>query len=177
MPYEVVDLSSVWVLADVYETELRFIAPGMTAALRLDAWPGRTWEGKVLFIDPILDAKTRTAKVRLAFGNEKAELRPEMFGEVTIAREGRETVRLPTDAVVHSGTDQVVFVAQAEGRFEPRRIQTGEAGRGFTEVLTGLLPGEAVITRANFLIDSESRLRASLARIGSTDASVPEGRR
>ena len=84
---------------------------------------------------------------------------------------------LPTAAVVHSGTDQVVFVAQGEGRFEPRRIQTGEAGRDFTEVLSGLLPGEAVITRANFLIDSESRLRASLARIGSTDASVPEGRR
>ena len=177
MPYEVVDLSTVWVLADVYETELRFIAPGMSASLRLDAWPGRSWEGKVLFIDPLLDAKTRTAKVRLAFDNDRGELRPEMFGELTLAREGRQTIRLPTDAVVQSGTQQVVFVALGEGRFEPRRIETGEGGRDFTEVLSGLVPGEAVITRANFLVDSESRLRASLTRIGSSDASVPERRR
>lgn len=173
MPYEVVDLSTVWVLADIYETELRFVAPGMTASLRLDAWPGRTWQGKVLFIDPMLDPKTRTAKVRLAFNNANGELRPEMFGDVTLAREGRETLRVPTDAIVQSGTEQVVFVARGEGRFEPRRIETGEVGRDFTEVLSGLVAGEAVITRANFLIDSESRLRASLARIGGRDASTP----
>jgi len=176
MPYQVVDLSTVWVLADIYETELRLVAPGMTASLRLDAWPGRTWQGKVLFIDPVLDPKTRTAKVRLAFTNSKGELRPEMFGDVTLAREGRETVRVPTDSIVQSGTQQVVFVARGEGRFEPRRIETGEAGRDFTEVLSGLVMGEAVITRANFLIDSESRLRASLARIGGGDASVPGSR-
>lgn len=172
MPFEVVDLSTVWVLADIYETELRFVAPGMTAALHLDAWPGRTWQGKVLFIDPVLDPKSRTAKVRLAFTNTHGELRPEMYGDVTLARAGRETLRLPTDAVVQSGTQQVVFVARGEGRFEPRRIETGEAGRDFTEVISGLTEGEAVITRANFLVDSESRLRASLARIGGKDAST-----
>jgi Cu(I)/Ag(I) efflux system membrane fusion protein len=145
----------------------------MTASLRLDAWPGRTWQGKVLFLDPVLDPKTRTAKVRLAFNNANGELRPQMFGDVTLAREGRQTLRLPTDAIVQSGTQQVVFVALGEGRFEPRRIETGEAGHEFTEVLSGLVEGEAVITRANFLIDSESRLRASLARIGGRDASSP----
>ncbi|MDP1823325.1 MAG: efflux RND transporter periplasmic adaptor subunit [Archangium sp.] len=173
MPFEVVDLSTVWVLADIYETELRFVAPGMTAALHLDAWPGRTWQGKVLFIDPVLDPKSRTAKVRLAFTNPQGELRPEMYGDVTLARAGRETLRLPSDAVVQSGTQQVVFVARGEGRFEPRRIETGETGRDFTEVISGLTEGEAVITRANFLVDSESRLRASLARIGGKDASAP----
>ncbi len=180
MPYEIIDLSSVWVLADVYETELRFIAPGMTASLRLDAWPGRSWEGKVLFLDPILDAKTRTAKVRLSFDNAQGELRPEMFGDVTIARERRQTIRVPSDAVVQSGTQQIVFVALGEGRFEPRRIETGETGRDFTEVISGLEPGDAVVTRANFLVDSESSLRASLRRIASPDASspaAPEGRR
>lgn len=166
-PFEVVDLSTVWVLADIYETELRFVAPGMTASLRLDAWPGRTWQGKVLFIDPVLDAKTRTARVRLAFTNPAAELKPEMFGEVTLARPTREVVRLPTDAIVQTGTQQVVFVALNEGRFEPRRIETGEVGREFTEVVSGLEVGDAVITRANFLVDSESRLRASLSRLGS----------
>lgn len=171
MPYEVIDLSTVWVLADVYETELRFIEPGMLAALRLDAFPGRTWQGKVLFIDPMLDPQSRTAKVRLAFSNANGELRPEMFGDVTLAREGRETLRLPTDAIVQSGTQSVVFVARGEGRFEPRLIVTGERGREFTEVLSGVSEGEAVITRANFLIDSESRLRASLSRLpGGQDA-------
>ena len=173
MPYEVVDLSTVWVLADVYETELRFVTPGGAASLHLEAWPGRTWQGKVLFIEPLLDAKSRTAKVRIAFPNPLGELRPEMYGDVTLAREGRQTLRLPTDAVVQSGTQHVVFVARGEGRFEPRRLETGEAGRDFTEVLSGLVEGEAVITRANFLIDSESRLRASLARIGGADASTP----
>ena len=177
MPFEVVDLSTLWVLADVYETELRFVAPGMTADLRLDAWPGRTWQGKVLFIDPVLDGNTRTAKVRLAFANPNGELRPEMFGDVTLSRDFRQTVRLPSDAVVQSGRQSIVFVSRGEGRFEPRRIVTGEVGRDFTEVLSGLVQGEAVIVRANFLIDSESRLRASLARIEGADASTPGARR
>ncbi len=180
MPYEVVDLSTVWVLADVYETDLRFVSPGLSATLRLNAWPGRTWVGEVLFIDPVLDPKTRTARVRLAFANPIGELRPEMFGEVELDRPAHETLRVPTDAVVQSGTQQVVFLARGDGRFEPRLIQTGEAGRDFTEVLSGLEVGSAVITRANFLVDSESRLRASLARMGGSDASTPdapEGRR
>jgi Cu(I)/Ag(I) efflux system membrane fusion protein len=173
MPYEVVDLSSVWVLADLYETELRSVRPGMNATLRLDAWPGRTWQGKVLFIDPVLDGKTRTAKVRLAFSNEQGELKPEMYGDVTLEREGQETVRVPTDAVVPTGTESVVFVSLGEGRFEPRRVALGARGKDFSEVLSGLAVGEAVVTRANFLVDSESRLRASLARFGSRDASTP----
>jgi membrane fusion protein, copper/silver efflux system len=170
MPFEVVDLSTVWVLADVYETELRFVAAGQTASLRLEAWPGRTWQGKVLFVDPLLDAKSRTAKVRLSFTNAGGELKPEMFGEVTLAREAREAVRIPSDAVVQSGTQQVVFVSRGEGRFEPRRIETGELGRDFVEVLSGLSVGEAVVTRANFLVDSESRLRASLAAVVGSEA-------
>jgi Cu(I)/Ag(I) efflux system membrane fusion protein len=168
MPFEIVDLSTVWVLADVYETELRFITPGLTASLRLDAWPGREWQGKVLFVDPVLDAKTRTARVRLAFSNAQGELKPEMFGEVTLAREARSTLRIPADAVVQTGTQQVVFVARTEGRFEPRVIEVGERGREFVEVLSGLTAGEAVVTRANFLVDSESRLRASLSRLGGS---------
>lgn len=170
MPYEVVDLSTVWVLADLYETDLRFVQPGMTATLRLDAWPGRTWRGKVLFIDPVLDGKTRTAKVRLAFTNEKGELKPEMYGDVSIEREGREVLRVPTDAIVQTGTGGVVFVTHGEGRFVPRRVEVGESGRDYTEVLSGLAAGDAVITRANFLVDSESRLRASLARLAGAGA-------
>ena len=175
MPYEVVDLSTLWVLADVYETELRFVSPGMQATLSLHAFPGRRYVGKVLFVDPLLDPRSRTARVRLAFPNKGAELKPEMFGEVVIERPAREVLRVPSDALISSGTDEVVFVATGDGRFEPRRLSVGERARDYTEVLEGLSDGEAVVTRANFLVDSESRLRASLARMSSDTASVSAG--
>lgn len=170
MPYEVVDLSTLWVLADVYETELRFVTAGMLATLSLNAFPGRKYTGKVLFVDPLLDPRSRTARVRLAFPNRSGELKPEMFGEVVIERPAREVLRVPSDALISSGTDEVVFVARDDGRFEPRRVKVGERARDYTEVLEGLSDGEAVVTRANFLVDSESRLRASLARISSDTA-------
>lgn len=183
MPYEVVDLSTLWVLADVYETELRFVSPGVPAQLTLNAFPGRLFTGKVLFVDPLLDPKTRTARVRLSFSNTAGDLKPEMFGEVVVERPARDVLRVPTDALIRSGTEDVVFVARGEGRFDPRRVTLGEVGRDFTEVVDGLSVGDAVVTRANFLIDSESRLRASLGRLSTpagpkepaADASMPAG--
>ncbi|MBE2251905.1 MAG: efflux RND transporter periplasmic adaptor subunit [Myxococcus sp.] len=183
MPYDVVDLSTLWVLADVYETELRFVSPGVPAQLTLNAFPGRLFTGKVLFVDPLLDPKTRTARVRLSFANTAGELKPEMFGEVVVERPARDVLRVPSDALIRSGAEDVVFVARGQGRFEPRRVTLGEVGRDFTEVVDGLNVGDAVVTRANFLIDSESRLRASLARLStptspkapSADASMPAG--
>jgi len=166
MPYEITDLSSVWVLADAYETDLSRIRLGMLATLSLQAFPNRTFSGKVIFIDPLLDPKTRTAKVRLEFPNPKGELKPEMFGEVTLETEAREGLRIPADAVIDSGTKKVVFVAQGEGKFQPREVQVGPVTGDMVEVLAGLQSGEKVVTRANFLVDSESRLRASLAAMG-----------
>ncbi len=166
MPYEITDLSRVWVLADAYETDLSRIRLGMTATLSLQAFPNKTFKGKVIFIDPILDAKTRTAKVRLEFANPKGELKPEMFGEVTLQTEKREGLRIPADAVIDSGTKKVVFVALDEGKFQPREIQVGSITGDDVEVVSGLQAGDHVVTRANFLVDSESRLRASLAAMG-----------
>ena len=166
MPYEITDLSRVWVLADAYETDLARIQLGMTATLSLQAFPNKTFKGKVIFIDPILDAKTRTAKVRLEFPNPKGELKPEMFGEVTLQTEKREGLRIPADAVIDSGTKKVVFVALDEGKFQPREIQVGSITGDDVEVVSGLQAGDKVVTRANFLVDSESRLRASLAAMG-----------
>ena len=166
MPYEITDLSSVWVLADAYESDLSRIKLGMTATLSLQAFPNRTFKGRVIFIDPILDAKTRTAKVRLQFPNPTGELRPEMFGEVTLQAAPRQGLRIPADAVIDSGTSKVVFVAVGEGKFQPREVKLGVVSGDAVEVLSGLQVGERVVTRANFLIDSESRLRASLAAMG-----------
>ena len=163
MPYEITDLSRVWVLADAYETDLSRIRLGMPATLSLQAFPSRIFKGKVIFIDPILDPRTRTAKVRIEFPNPRRELKPEMFGEVTLQTEKREGLRIPADAVIDSGTKKVVFVALGDGKLQPREVQVGPVTGEAVEVLSGLAAGEKVVTRANFLVDSESRLRASLA--------------
>ena len=175
MPYEIVDLSTVWVLADVYESELQFVRDGMPASLTLKAFPNREFKGKVLFIDPVLDPQTRTVKVRLAFANPKGELRPEMFGEVVLHGTPREGLRIPQDAIIDSGTEKIVFVALGDGKFQPRRVQPGDASGNAVEILAGLNLGDQVVTRANFLIDSESRLRASLAELSAgAGSNVPE---
>ena len=175
MPYEIVDLSAVWVLADVYESELRLVKEGMQATLTLNAFPNREFRGKVVFIDPVLNPQTRTVKVRLTFSNPKGELRPEMFGEVVLQGAPREGLRIPADAIVDSGTAKVVFVAIGEGKFQPRSVKLGETDGSEVEVVSGLQPGDRVVTRANFLVDSESRLRASLAEMspGPTPTSPP----
>lgn len=165
MPFEIVDLSNVWVLADVYESELRLVKEGMEATLSLAALPDREFKGKVVFLDPLLDPQTRTVKVRLTFRNPTGELRPEMFGEVVLRGRPHDGLRIPTDAIIDSGTEKVVFVATGDGKFEPRIIRVGEKDESEVEVTSGLNQGERVVTRANFLVDSESRLRASLSAL------------
>ena len=173
MPFEIVDLSRVWVLADAYETEVRHVKVGMAARLSLKAFPNRTFSGRVAFIDPLLDPKTRTAKVRIEFPNPTGDLKPEMFGDVVLQGKAREGIRIPADAVIQSGTKSVVFVALPDGKFQPRELQLGEADSEFVEVVSGLEKGDGVVTRANFLVDSESRLRASLSGLTSPPAPAP----
>jgi len=175
MPYEIVDLSWVWVLADVYESELRFVKIGMGATLELTAFPNRKFEGKAVFIDPLLDPQTRTIKVRLTFPNPTGELRPGMFGDVVLRGAPTEALRVPIDAVIDSGTEKVVFVAIGDGKFQPRKVKLGDRDDAEVAVISGLELGERVVTRANFLVDSESRLRASLAEM--MGESTPEAAR
>jgi Cu(I)/Ag(I) efflux system membrane fusion protein len=120
----------------------------------------------VAFIDPVLDPKTRTTKVHLHFSNSTRELKPEMYGEVTLQGTAQEGLRIPADAVIRAGTKDVVFLARGEGRFEPRVVQLGNKSGAEVEVTGGLEEGQQVVTRANFLVDSESQLRASLSAIG-----------
>ncbi len=187
MPIELVDLSRVWVLSDVYESELRHVTVGMPATLSLKAYPNRTFKGRVAFIAPELDAKTRTVTVRVEFPNPTSELKPGMFGEVVLQGETRKGLRVPSDAVVDSGTKNIVFVALGQGKFQPREVELGDSDGNHVEVVKGLSAGEHVVTRANFLIDSESRLKASLATmnaghkppdhaaVGTPSASAPAG--
>jgi Cu(I)/Ag(I) efflux system membrane fusion protein len=165
MPFEIVDLSRVWVLADAYETDLGNVKVGMPATLTFKAFPNRTFQGRVAFVDPMLDPKTRTAKVRVEVANAAGDLRPEMFGEVVLRGTTRTGLRIPADAVIHSGTQSVVFVALPNGKFQPREVRLGPGDGQFVEVVSGVEAGDGVVTRANFLVDSESRLRASLAAL------------
>jgi Cu(I)/Ag(I) efflux system membrane fusion protein len=111
--------------------------------------------------------------VRIEFPNEGGELKPEMFGEVVLQGPSRDGLRIPADAVIQSGTQSVVFVARGEGKFQPREIEVGAGDSQYVEIVSGLEEGEAVVTRANFLIDSESRLRASLAALSTQEGADP----
>ncbi len=165
MPYEVVDLSKVWVLADVYESDIHRVRVGMKGTLKLKAYPNRSFEGVSTFIDPVLDPAARTVKMRLEFANPSGELKPGMFGEITLETVAREGLRIAEDAVINSGTRKVVFVALGQGKLQPREVVLGDSSDGNVEVISGVSEGEMVVVRANFLVDSESQLRASLAAL------------
>jgi Cu(I)/Ag(I) efflux system membrane fusion protein len=154
---------AVWVYAQVYEYEAPLVATGQAMTVTSAAYPGRTFAAKVLAVDPILDPKTRTVRVRGLVETPAAELRPESFVDVTITVPLGERLALPEDAVLDTGEQKIVFVVEGEGRFTPRAVALGRDAAGFYEVLAGLEAGEEVVTSANFLIDSESRFRAALA--------------
>ena len=164
-PFEITDLSQVWVLADAYESDFKRLKLGLPAEFRLAAIEGKVFRGQVTFIEPVIDPKTRTARMRLTFANPRGELRPEMFGEVSFQAKSRDVLRVPFDAVIDSGEQTVVFVAVGDGKFQPRLVKIGAQSADFVEILSGLNTGEQVVTRANFLIDSESRLKAALAAV------------
>ena len=161
--FEVSDLSHVWVFADVRMPDLARVHLGMAATVSVASLPGRTFPGTVSLIDPNVDPKTRTVRVRIAVDNPNGELRPDLFGEVELLEEPREGLRIPRDAVVDSGTRQVVFLVQPDGHFEPRPVQLGAVVGEEVEVVHGLVVGDRVVTRANFLLDSESRLQSALS--------------
>jgi membrane fusion protein, copper/silver efflux system len=160
--FEIAGIRRVWVLADVYESEAPFVAVGQTARMSLSYLPGRTWTGKVSFISPVLDEKTRTVKVRVQFENPDGNLKPEMYADVALERRLGRVVTVPDGAVLSTGTRSIVFVAKGEGRFEPRVVKTGAKVDGLFEIREGIRAGEEVVTQANFLIDSESRLKSAL---------------
>ncbi len=160
--YEIADLSKIWVSADVYEYELPYVRTGQSATMRLSYSPGKAYTGKVGYVYPTLDPTTRTAKVRLEFPNPDFELKPEMYAEVELNVDYGQHVVVPQEAVLDSGTEQVVFVAHPQGYFEPRKIQVGARVDDRVIVQRGLRPGETIVTSGNFLIDSESRLKSAM---------------
>lgn len=161
--FTIADLSNVWVLGDVYEQDIPYVRQGQTAQMTLTAFPGESFEGKIAYVYPQVSQNTRTMKVRIQFPNPSMQLRPGMYAKVEINRDGDKALVVPSDAVLDNGNVQYAFVVHDGNHFEPREVKTGRASDDYIEVLSGLDAGEQVVTSANFLIDSESRLKAAVA--------------
>lgn len=159
--YTLADLSPVWVLAELYEYEIPLVRLGEEAAITFPYFPGKVFTGKVAYIYPVLEPKTRTVKVRFELPNPGWKLKPGMFANVELQISRGERLVVPSTAVLDSGTEQLVFVDRGQGMFEPRKVTTGVRTRDWYEILEGIEPGEPVVTSGNFLIDSESNLKAA----------------
>jgi Cu(I)/Ag(I) efflux system membrane fusion protein len=173
--YMMVDLNQVWVYADVYEYELPWVKIGDEVEMTLTSVPGRTFKGSLSYIYPYAEAKTRTTKVRLIFDNREQLLRPDMFAKVSIQSNTMdEAVVIPSEAIVRSGVRTQVFLLRGPGKFEPRMVKLGIESNGQVAVLEGVEAGDEVVTSAQFLLDSESKLREATAKMmevlkGSTE--------
>jgi RND family efflux transporter MFP subunit len=179
--YQIADLSSLWVVADVYEQDIALIRAGAKAKVVIAAYPDRSFEGTITYVYPTLKPETRTVPVRLELANPRQLLKPAMFAEVELPVGGKGNVlTVPRSAIIDSGTRQIVLVQRAEGRFEPRAVKLGGRTENYVEVIEGVKDGEAVVVSANFLLDAESNLKAAISGFGHAghggtpgDASTP----
>jgi len=172
--YQLADLSTVWVIAEVAEQDIGRVRTGLTARARLDAYPGQVFEGRVTYIYPTLKADTRTAQLRVELPNPQGRLKPAMYAQVEIAAAGSPQLVVPASAVIDNGRRRVVLVDKGEGRFEPRDVKLGARSDEFTVITEGVKEGERVVTSAAFLLDSEANLKAALGALtgGSDTARV-----
>ena len=165
--YRMADLSSIWAFAHVYDGDAPWLSPGLTAEMDLPYNPGKVYRGTIDYIYPYLDRASRDIKIRLEFPNRDLKLKPQMYANIRLsARSDRPVLVIPGSAVIHSGERNVVFVALDGGKFEPREVTLGMEGReGYVEAASGVSAGERVVTSAQFLIDSESRLQEAIQKM------------
>ena len=165
--YKIADLSIVWVDVDIYEYELPWIRHGMPADMDLAYIPGKRFKGKVLYVYPFLDEKTRTAKLRLEFRNPNYQLKPAMYANIYLRSIiSKDTLVIPQEAVIDSGVRKVVFISLGKGKFQPREVVLGvEGNENELQVLKGLHEGEKIVVSAQFMLDSESRLREAIQKM------------
>lgn len=163
------DLSSIWIQAEIFESQVDWVKRGQPADVELSYYPGRTWEGKLQYVYPSLNPKTRTLKVRLQFDNPDETLKPNMFANVTIyGGPKRDVVVIPSEALIRTGEEQRVILAMGDGKYQPRKVVAGMESGGWVEIQRGLSAGDTVVTSGQFLIDSEASLKASLQRMSAS---------
>jgi Cu(I)/Ag(I) efflux system membrane fusion protein len=171
------DLSSVWLLAEVFERQSQWVEVGQDAEVNLSYIPGKSWNGKVEYIYPSLDPKTRTLKVRLRFDNPGERLKPNMYANVKIYGGAKEnTIVIPLEGLIRSGREERVILALDDGRFEARKVRAGIESGNYVEILEGVEQGDAIVTSGQFLIDSEASMRASLNRMTDPEMSMVPGK-
>lgn len=168
--YRIADLSNVWLIADVFEQDLGYVKPGQEVDVTVNSLPGRTFTGRVGFVYPTLTAESRTGKVRVELQNPDGLLKPNLYATVHLNAElgAMAQLAVPDSALLDTGKRQAVLVETGEGRYEPRDVRAGIRADGYVQILAGLEDGERVVVRANFLIDSESNLRAALSAFGGS---------
>jgi Cu(I)/Ag(I) efflux system membrane fusion protein len=162
--YRIVDLTNVWVIADVAEGDLADIKLGARASVTFRAYRSQPVDGVVTFIYPEVRTETRTVRVRIEVANPDERLKPDMYADVVFhaGEDGSPVTTVPTGAIIDNGTRQIVLVAKGDGRFEPRPVKLGRRSDGHVEIVDGLKPGEEIVTTATFLIDAESNLQSAL---------------
>jgi len=164
--FTLADLSSVWVMVEVYEDQANLVKAGQKAEMRLHFIPGKIWEGTVDYVYPTIDPQSRTVRVRLKFNNPGEELKPNMYAEITVQSEARANVlTIPREALIRSGKSERVILALGEGRFRPAQVVSGMESGDQMEIVVGLREGERVVSSGQFLLDSEASLDASLLRM------------
>jgi Cu(I)/Ag(I) efflux system membrane fusion protein/cobalt-zinc-cadmium efflux system membrane fusion protein len=162
--FKIADLSNIWVGIEVFEYQIQYLKLGQTAVISPDAYPNRRWTGKIIYLDPTLNPQTRTLKAYVEVKNPDRKLRPQMYANVEIrvpAVSG--TVRVPDEAILHSGERNVLIVEKEKGYFEPREVTVGASGEGYSQIIRGLREGETVVVSSQFLIDSESNLKEAIS--------------
>lgn len=157
---------TVWIYAQIYEYESGLVRPGQKVEVTAAAFPGQTFQGKVKAVDPILNAETRSLRVRAEVPNPEGLLKPEMYVDAAIHIDLGRRLAVPAEAVIDTGTRQLVFVEKEPGLFEPRELRLGQKAGGFRAVVSGVQEGEKVVVSGNFLIDSESKLKAATSQPG-----------
>lgn len=156
---DISDLSNVWVVADIYEYEFPFVKVGEVARIKLSSIPGKELTSRIEFVSPTLSAQTRTMKVRFTVPNAGGQLRPQMFADVEITVDLGKKLAVPDEAVIDTGLRKIVYIDKGGGHFEPREVATGARAEKMVEIISGLEAGEKVVSSANFLIDSEAKLK------------------
>ena len=173
--FKIADVSNVWAEIEVFEYQIQYLKLGQAASITLDAFPGRRWTGKIIYLDPTLNQQTRTLRAYVEINNPDRKLRPEMYANVEIrvpAVSG--IVKIPNEAILHTGERNVVIVEKEKGLFEPREVTLGATGEGYSQVTHGVRQGETVVVSSQFLIDSESNLKEAISKMLAAKKSETE---
>ena len=164
--YKLADHTTLWTEVELYEHQIQHLRLGQSVRVKVDSFPGRTWRGRIVLFDPAVNPQTRTLKAYVEVDNKDLKLRPQMYANILIRPPGVSgVVKVPQQAILHSGERSVVIVQKEKGVFEPREVELGLAGDGYQAVRSGLQPGEIIVTSSQFLIDSESNLKAAISQM------------